>query len=222
MANIKHEQNFISLNKIIHGIKALPVVFILISLFCKETLSSWGDVKEIEINSEVKIVIPSAENFDTKKLYSGIEIWIKGKKVYRDTSSNEYVFGDKLWPRARKLKSGSYEIILHLFDAPDFDKLKVLYIKDNQVIASKNIPFFENSHKDDKGIFYSGILNVVDAYSSKQDSCFYNPMLYYRETEAGITIDSLMTKVMNEQYWGRFYGFELDEKIILPYPKTNK
>ena len=186
-------------------------------IFDKPILNKKQQTKVILLHENVKIVI-SLDNkaFSDFNTYSNIEIWIDMKKVFRNMTTTEYLFDNGNWPRARKLRNGEYEILIKMFDAPDFNKLQALYFKDGHLERLKIYPFFDNAPKDvdNDGIKeYSGVMHVSDVYENS-DSCYYNPTLYYKDTEQGIDLDSTLTIKMNKKIWGEFYGFEQSEKLL--------
>lgn len=181
------------------------------------TLNENRRVKEVFLQENVKIVIPLKEEaFSESNTYSHIEIWIDSQKVFSDTSTTEYLFDNKNWPRARKIKNGEYVILIEMFDAPDFNKLQAWYFKNYHLIKMKVFPFFDKAPEDidNDGIKeYSGVMHIADAYENS-DSCYYNPILYYKITNQGIDLDSTLTIRMNKKIWGEFYGFEQSEKLL--------
>jgi hypothetical protein len=200
------------------------VVFCLISIifgFCSigqtGNLNKKRQTKEIILQEDVRIIIPLDEkSFSDSNIYSHIEIWIDSKKVFSDTSTTEYLFDNKGWPQARKINNGGYEILIEVFDAPDFNKLQAWYFKDYLLVKMKVLPFFDKKPEDvdnDGMKEYSGVMHIADAYENS-DSCYYNPILYYQITNQEIDMDSTLTIKMNKKIWGEFYGFEQSEKVI--------
>ena len=202
--------------------KSVKYLFLclLFSSSCFSGNDTKNPFKKIPLNKGVKIIIPVQEkDFNDSLTYSHIEIWIKSKKVYYDTSLTEYMFGEKLWPHSWKLDNGEYIVLMPIFDAPDFNKLWALYFRHGKLIQKQILPYFEDPPRDidnDGQEEYVGIMNVTDAYENS-DSCYYNPALYYEKTDAGIKLDSTLTIEMNKISWGNFYGFN-SSSIVLPCP----
>jgi hypothetical protein len=172
---------------------------------------------EIDLKYDFKIIVPTlGEKFDSCKHYMNFEVWLKNKEIYRDTTQNEYRFlCNKLYTTVRKLAGNRYELLIEMFDGPDIDKSFVLYVRNKKLQGIKLLPFFEDApEKIDGKMVYHGIRHTIDSYQN--DSCFYNPTLYYAITDHGIILDTLVTKRKNSETWGSFYGFEQSDKIILP------
>lgn len=176
--------------------------------------------KVISLQKDVNIVIPVIEkDFNDSLTYTHIEIWVDSKLVFKDTTLTEYLFGDKQWPQSRKLKTGEYEVLIPVFDAPDFNKIKALYFRNDSTTRSIILPYFDDFPKDynnDGREEYVGVMNITDAYENN-DSCYYNPALYYQMSDWGIKLDSNLTIEMNKKSWGVFLGF-YQKNIALPCP----
>jgi hypothetical protein len=177
-------------------------------------------LKVISLQKDVNIVIPVIDkDFNDSLTYTHIEIWIDSKLVFKDTTLTEYIFGDRQWPQVRKLKTGEYEVLISVFDAPDFNKIRALYFRNDSTTRSTMFPYFNDLPKDynnDGKKEYVGIMNIADAYENN-DSCYYNPALYYEISEWGIKLDSVLTIEMNKKSWGVFLGF-YQKNIPLPCP----
>jgi hypothetical protein len=202
------------------------VIFLLL-VFCyviltsamknKSTGTNKENIAEVNLKYDFKIMIPTlGEKFDSCKHYMNFEVWLKNKKIYKDTTQNEYRFlCNKSYTTVRRLVDNRYELLIEMFDGPDIDKSFVLYVKNKKLEGIKLLPFFEDApEKIDGKMEYHGIMHTIDGYQN--DSCFYNPTLYYSITDHGIILDTLVTKRRNSEIWGGFYGFEQSDKIILP------
>lgn len=179
--------------------------------------------KKIMLKENVSITIPIIESkFNDSLTFKQIEIWIGNDKVFTDTSHTEYLF-DELnnWPKARRLRSGDYEVLMKVLGAPDLNKLSAFYIKDLKIKGKKVFPYFEQTPRDydNDGVEeYSGTLNIAEAYQSN-DSCYYNPTLYFKDTDDGLQLDSVLTIKMIRKIWGDFHGLVRTE-LVLPCPKN--
>jgi hypothetical protein len=202
-------------------------VIVLLLVFCYVILTSAmknksngtnkENLAEIDLKYDFKIMIPTlGEKFDSCEHYMNFEVWLKNKKIYKDTTQNEYRFlCNKSYTTVRRLVDNRYELLIEMFDGPDIDKSYVLYVKNKRLEGIKLLPFFKDAlEKIDGKMEYHGIMHTIDGYQN--DSCFYNPTLYYSITECGIVLDTLVTKRRNSEIWGGFYGFEQSDKIILP------
>ncbi len=137
----------------------------------------------------------------------GIQIWIKGRKVFEDTA---HIFEAGRWPRGGKLANGQYEISLQQFDAPDLDKTHNFYFYDGRLVKEQILPYFEQQGADidkDGRLEFWGILHLIDGYNAS-GMCYYNPTLFYEESANGLRLDSVLTIAQNREIWGRFFGFE--------------
>jgi hypothetical protein len=205
------------IKKIVIGLLLVICYFVVKSTIKdKSTGLNKGNIAEIDLKYDFKIIIPTlGGEFDSCKHYINFEVWQKNKEVYKDTTQNEYRFlCNKLYTNVRKLVDNRYELLIEMFDGPDIDKSFVLYIKDGELEDIKLLPFFEDApEKIDGKMEYHGIMHTIDGYQN--DSCFYNPTLYYAITDHGTILDTLVTKRKNSEIWGDFYGFEQSDKIIL-------
>lgn len=188
----------------------------------KDTRGTFGrdSTWEINLGHDIKLVIPThGEKQDSCRHYTNIELKYGNDRVYQDSTQNEYIFlCNKFYPQARKLRNNRFEILLEEFDGPDIDKTLAIYLKDGKFESAKLLPFFGNAPEEDIDgkKEYHGILNTIEGYSN--DSCYYDPMLYYYITEDGIMLDSLVTRQKISDRWGKFYGYERSDKIVLPCP----
>lgn len=199
----------------------LRTFFFILLLFSacshKPLMENNFKVKEIALMANVKILVPIQEKeFSDSLIYTNIEIWIDSKLVFRDTTLTEYFFEMGRGPKARKTINDEFEVVLPVFDAPDFNKLWVFYFKDGLLIKKEVLPFFDKDSEDldrDGKKEYWGIMHVIDAYENS-DSCYYNPTLYYEITDVGIQLDSTLTIEKNSKFWGGFYGFDFSDKVL--------
>lgn len=174
---------------------------------------------EIQLSYDIKIKMPTpGKKFDSCKHYSHILISKGNETIFQDTTSNEYKFlCNAFYTKARKLNDNRYEILIEEFDGPDIDKTLALYIKNNRYEKAQILPYFaaspEDIDQDGKKECY-GIVQTMDAYGN--DSCYYNPTLYYEITDDGILFDSVLTKKKIIEMWGGFYGYLQSDRIILP------
>ncbi|MBC7381862.1 MAG: hypothetical protein H7296_02580 [Bacteroidia bacterium] len=126
---------------------------------------------------------------------------------------------DSSFTKIKKLKDGSYELVLEMFDGPDYDKLVAIRIKNGKLLGKQILPYFNSPPENmdnDSYLEYSGVLHSVETPCGNCDSCYYNPTLYYEITDSGIRLDSLTTVRKNKENWGNFYGYYRSENIALP------
>jgi len=197
------------------------VITILFFVFCVSSCSSNGTqkmkFKEINLLDGIKITFPLTKDYDENLTYIHIQIWVSNQKVFEDTTETEYLFDNKEWPKVIKTSDGTCLLYLKIFDAPDFNKLHQFTIHASKLIKIDTLPYFYESAKEiDGNQVYCGILNIVETPCTNCDSCYYNPKLYYRFTENGILLDSILTVKMNTKHWKGFYGFNQRTDIVRP------
>ena len=183
----------------------------------RSTVTVLDSVAQIDLGYDIKIVIPNVgSKFDTCIHYTHIEVWKKDKIIFRDTTDNEYMFMcNKTYTTVRQLYNSRYEVLIEKFDGPDTDKTLALYLNGDNFESEKILPYFETAvEKVDGKDIYHGVLHTIDGYNN--DSCYYNPTLYYQATYEGLMLDTVLTKRKVVEKWGKFYGYEQSDKIILP------
>ena len=151
----------------------------------------------IDIGNDFRIIVPTFyEKFDSCKHYSHFEIWNRNdERIYQDTTLNEYTFlCNNLYTKSRKLKRNKFEILIQKFDEPDIDKTLAIYIKGDKYDSERLLPFFDRAPQiiDGKEELF-GIMYTIDSYVNS-DSCYYNPILYFKITNKDLQLDSLLTK----------------------------
>jgi len=198
--------------------KITTILFFVICLFsCSAIGKQKIKFKEINLLDGIKIIFPLTNNFDENFTYMHIQIWGSNKKIFEDTTETEYLFDDKEWPKIIKAPEGLYLLYLKIFDAPDFNKLHQFTIFHHNLLKIDTLPFFYEPIKEIGGKqVYCGILNILETPCDNCDSCYYNPKLYYKLTENGIFLDSILTIKMNTIQWNGFYGFNPRIDIVRP------
>jgi hypothetical protein len=174
---------------------------------------------------DIYLIIPNTKFLSKDSTYIHIKI-LKGKKlIFEDKSLTEYIIDDEFWPFSRKLNNETIEILIKVFDAPDYDKIHGLYICGDKLMVTKVYPDFSTDLKKSFTTLNSilgGYMNISESPCENCDSCYYNPKLFFRFGANGVYLDSLLTKQENEKQWGKFYGFHLTEKVILPCVKKTR
>jgi hypothetical protein len=168
---------------------------------------------------DIYLLIPHTKDLSKDSTYTHIKLYKGQKIIFDDTSLTEYIIDDEFWPFRRKLKDGSIEILIKVFDAPDFDKIHGFYINSDKITSIETFPDFSmelRNSNDQLNSTLSGYMHISEAPCENCDSCYYNPKLYYKLGPKGVYLDSLLTEKENEKRWGKFYGFNLTEKVILP------
>jgi hypothetical protein len=168
---------------------------------------------------DIYLLIPNTKIISKDSTYFNIKIY-KGKTlIFSDTSNIQYLIENEFWPFSRKLSGENYEILIKVFDAPDYDKIHGLYISDGKLKEIKVFPDFSSDlkqHSNDINSILSGYMHIAESPCENCDSCYYNPKLCFKFGTDGIYLDSALTIKENEKRWGGFYGFHLTEKIVLP------
>jgi hypothetical protein len=168
---------------------------------------------------DIYLLIPNTKLLSKDSTYIHIKLF-KGKKlIFEDKSLTEYLIDNEFWPYSRKLDDKTFEILIKVFDAPDYDKIHGLYISGDKLKVIKEYPDFSTDLQDSlarSNSILSGYMNISEAPCSNCDSCYYNPKLYFRLGSNGVYLDSVLTIQENKKRWGGFYGFYLTEKVVLP------
>jgi hypothetical protein len=145
---------------------------------------------------------------------------INGQLFYADTL-NEFEFQNCIWPTAKQIGKDKYQLLLELSDRPDKDKIVLLTIAGNKLLAKQTIPTFDSSYRTANGIQeFSGELEYAEAMNNPHKTQ-YIPTLFYADKTTGFELDTAKTIAFNKSKWGKFYGFKPDFKLILT-PNTIK
>ena len=192
------------------------------TLVCLSGIFYYTGGKEEKIKQKVIddifLVIPNESKIDSNRIYNNIEIFEDNVLLFKDTIK-DYIFINNLFPFGRRLKNGTYEVLLKTYGGYQYDNIWALYIKDYKLLQRQKFPDFRekcNFSRFDRNTILSGILSISESPCGNCDSCYYNPILFYRFGENGIYLDSTLTKLKNKEHCGGFYGFYLTEKVILP------
>ncbi len=141
------------------------------------------------------------------------------KPVYINRS-NFFVLNDSLNPTIIELGDDLFEIFLEIDDRPNRNFLQMLKIQLDKVIDSQKIPkFFHNPYQIVNGkCLFVGMWDYSEGWTNGKDSVYstYNPYLYYEITKTGIVLDSAVTRKINKEIYGDFYGYTEDSKLVFP------
>jgi len=92
-------------------------------------------------------------------------------------------------------------------------------VANNKLTGNDILPTFVNTIPTDilgdGNRVYAGFLDFFQFGNDNEgnSTAFYNPILYYSVTDAGLKLDSLLTKQRNEIIYGQFHGFSPDYSI---------
>ena len=175
-------------------------------------------IKRIKLANELSINIDEEEDFDGFKTYAFIEVVHHNKIIYTD-STEEYEFGDKLYPIVNELDNDGYEVLLEINDRPNRNKLKYLKIQGGKIIADKELPTFiaKASNLDRDSLLESaGYWDYAPATESQNNisKTTYNPIIYYEWTNDGLRLDSTLTIQKNTEIYDTFKGFDFIDDTI--------
>lgn len=158
-------------------------------------------------------------------IYRGMEIFVDGKSVYKDSLGNHIALGDPDY-HVKKIKTSIFEIYAGENHRPADIRTTYFKISNGTLLAKKTIPEFLNAAADlddDGKKEYAGVLFDATELPEPYGSIWYWPILCYEETSDGLALDSALTIKENKLVYGNFYGFQNDAKIILPvYDKFAK
>jgi len=147
------------------------------------------------------------------------EIFRFDQRLYSDTAL-EYILESKRYPIFKKIDTNSYQLLLETQELPSRDLTVVFNIKDGQVKKEKHkLPLLDDKPEIIAGeAIYSGFWDYGEDWDVKNSKRYttYNPMMYYKFTPAGITLDSALTISRIKKIYGRFRGFDYDSRIGYP------
>ncbi|WP_146153516.1 hypothetical protein [Adhaeribacter arboris] len=175
--------------------------------------------KEVSLSNGLRIKASEEEDFGDFKTYTQIDILHNNQVIYSD-STQEYEFGNKLFPILNQINPTAFEILLEVNDRPSKNKLKYLQIQGNKVTKEMEMPTFiaEAANLDEDNILESaGFWDYPQMEESgKSVTTAYNPILYYEWTKNGLRLDSTLTIKKNTQIYGTFHGFNFREEVQIP------
>ncbi|MFZ4402226.1 MAG: hypothetical protein ACOYO1_19500 [Bacteroidales bacterium] len=177
--------------------------------------------KTVLLNNGFKIKVGGSENIGHFSTYAPFILTRNGKIIYLDsTNKTEYEFGDTLYPMIHKLIDNSFEILAEINDRPNKNYLKRFLIKNDKLIKLDTLPTFFCKAKNldnDTTLEYAAIWEFGEEWddSTNQRLTVYNPIIYYELTQKGLQLDSSLTIERNKMIYGKFYGYNYNERIAI-------
>lgn len=179
------------------------------------TAFSPPDKKTINLDFGFNVTIGQKEDFGNFATYTFFELTSENKKIYTENSLTEYEFGDELYPIVIKTGADSYELLFEINDRPNKNYLKRLFIKNDSVYNEDKLPTFIAKPKDvdNDGVKeYAGFWDYAQVWGENNNLTAYNPIIFYKITKVGLRLDSTLTMKINEEIYGKFYGFSFSEE----------
>lgn len=173
-------------------------------------------IKTINLSQKYKLSLYLNTEFEKDSCYKTIIISKLDKLIFQSVNGKLFIVNDKSRPLLFSV--GNTDIILLEFDdRPDKNKVLALSIRNGKVERIDTIPVLDNKPLDiDDDLFLEvyGTKHLVEAYCLNCDSGYYNPTLVYKITENGVFLDTANTIKTNKEFWGDFYGFEIQNKVL--------
>ncbi len=166
-----------------------------------------------------KVTVKDDEDFGSFKTFIYFELSRNGKLIFTDKSNIEYEFGNKLYPIVMQTGKDNYELLFEINDRPNKNYLIRIFVKENRVICTDKLPTFVSKPVDINGDGikeYAGFRDYGQMWGENNSLTAYNPILYYSVTNSGLKLDSLLTKERNELIYGKFHGYDFNEKVEVP------
>jgi hypothetical protein len=162
------------------------------------------------------ILAKNGEKYGDFTTYTSLTIKHNQKSIYVDTS-REYEFSDTLYPLIFKISDSHFELLVEVNDRPNKNYLSLLHIQNDKVIKIDTLPTFLCKGKklaQDNSIIYAGQWDYGEEWTDENNELqtVYNPIIFYKVTDLGISLDTSLTIERNKLIYGKFKGFRYSEK----------
>lgn len=163
-----------------------------------------------------EIFAEKGEDYGDFITYSSVIIKHNQKNIYVDTS-NEYEFSNTLYPLIFKISDSRFELLIEVNSRPNKNYLSLLHIQNDKVIKIDTLPTFLCKGKklsQGNSIIYAGMWDDSEEWTdkNKQRLTVYNPIMFYKVTDHGISLDTSLTIKRNKLVYGSFKGFQYSEQ----------
>ena len=148
--------------------------------------------------------------------------------IFQDTTADGLTYSDFSMPQSSRLyplwipagpKSG--ELLVAFNNRPNKELARRFTIHNGLVVKIDTLLTFDGPAKDVDG---DGKLEFSGAYDYSQETGdgqghmrkTYDPILYYEQRPTGLVLDSALTIRRGIARFGKFYGFDSSEEILVP------
>lgn len=156
--------------------------------------------------------------------FNHLEIFQNGKLLFKDTTHTEYTVEDTLYPKLYDFKN-HLELLIEIDNRPGRNLIYKFFLENQKLVRLDTMPTFLTSQKnldcDDKKEV-AGFWNYFQVGKDSIEYTWYTPIVFYEICEKGIQLDSLTTIRVNEEIYGKFYGFKTKLNIRVPYKEDGK
>jgi hypothetical protein len=175
--------------------------------------SQFQNTIKLEYGFEIKSGNP--EDLGDFKTYSLFALKHNNKIIYFENADTEYEFENTLYPILHQINNTTFEILVEVNNRPNNNYLKYFKIENDKIVEIKHLPTFicEAARlENNTDLYYAGIWDDRETWGSNEDTTDYCPILYYKISPKGILLDSALTIAKNTLIYGRFKGFDFDER----------
>ena len=160
---------------------------------------------------------------DVYWLSTRVQLYKNRRIIFSDTD-HEIMPRDKIYPMVLHFHDHD-EVLLQCDNRPSMETALRLFVKGASVVSMDTLPSFWRNASDLASDGTPRFAGVIDAGEEWEDSLgrhrtTYNPILYYKITGAGLTLDSAMTTSIDRRIYGKFYGFDMDNEQYFPAEKA--
>ena len=181
---------------------------------------------EVEINT-----LPPADNaasFDSADARLVLTIVAYKEEIFRDTTDDGLAYSEfsssetaRLYPLWMPTGAGSGELLVAFNNRPSKDLARRFTIRNGHVAKIDTLLTFDGPAKDvdsDGKLEFAGFYDYGEVAGGEQghELMTYNPTLYYEQRSTGLVLDSALTIRRVIARFGKFYGFNSSEKILVP------
>lgn len=181
--------------------------------------------ESIELDYGFKIVLGQKEDFQSFVTFSRMELSRNGNLIFIDSSLTEYQAPNGMYSIFSILDTNTFEILLEVNDKPSRNYLKRLIISKGKVLREDKLPSFIGKSIEVFGNgleYYFGYWDYAQVWGENNELTAYNPLLVFKSSESGLTLDSALTIQQNEKIYGQFSGYRFSESIEVPVESLEK
>jgi hypothetical protein len=182
-----------------------------------------NQVEMINLKYGFKLIGELNMEYDSSfRVYRKVTIFRNNVLMYSDSTGEFERFSAKI-PQVHTFKSHAFGILLESFKAPSKNRIQYILFQKDKILRKENLPLFftakKNLDKDD----YLEVAGVWDYFQTSHEGLMsYEPVIYYEFAQKGIVLDKSLTIKKNKEIYGKFYGYDVNEKIKFPIIKVWK